>query len=327
MDLVKYLLRQKQQLAINKEKIGSTTVITAKQPVVTEAPKQTIEPMKNTIDTNGKSVSKPVEPVTQVANPKLKEDDDFLNNFEMPGKFAVPDKVAKNTNTITTVKTEKPKDPVVDVRAPVDSDATILYDSPEQAAASNGAVAANSTILPKKRKLEDSDDGSKTKKARLESTQQDFFDFLRKIGMKNVISLQIRRSKHEAPAEWGELGLNGSVQFKFSNKIAATPAALLDLFLQEKELESSTKINAWTHLYLDEELILSAPQIFEKTAFGHFKKFKFPRGTKIDTIRGMLFFAKELEKKSAIGSIDDVAQLIFKTVSYSTFCSLHGIGG
>jgi hypothetical protein len=41
----------------------------------------------------------------------------------------------------------------------------------------------------------------------------------------------------------------------------------------------------------------------------------------------MLFFAKELEKKSAIGSIDDVAQLIFKTVSYSTFCSLHGIGG
>lgn len=48
----------------------------------------------------------------------------------------------------------------------------------------------------------------------------------------------------------GELGLNGSVQFKFSNNIAATPAALLDLFLQEKELESSTKINAWTHLYL-----------------------------------------------------------------------------
>jgi hypothetical protein len=165
MELVTYLLRQKQQLAKNKEKIGSTTVITAKQPAVTEAPKQTIEPTKNTIDTNGKSVSKPVEPVTQVTNPKLKEDDDFLNNFEMPGKFAVPDKIAKNTNTNTTVKTEKPKDPVVEVRVPVDSDATILYDSPEQAAAANGAVAANgTTILPKKRKLEDSDDGSKTKK-------------------------------------------------------------------------------------------------------------------------------------------------------------------
>lgn len=165
MDLVKYLLRQKQQLAINKEKIGSAVTATQQQPAATEAPviNKVAEPTK--VITNGKA-PKPAEPVPQVTNPKSKEEDyDFLNNFEMPGKFAVPDKVVRNTSASAAIKPEKPKDPVPEIRAPVDNDATILYDSTEQASAANGAVATNNaTIVPKKRKLDDSDDGKTTKK-------------------------------------------------------------------------------------------------------------------------------------------------------------------
>lgn len=174
MDLVKYLLRQKQQLAINKEKIGSTPANKSSTTTTnTEAPKVTTEPTKNITDANGRFPSKPEEPVPQTENTKAKEEDDFLNKFEMPGKFAVPEKTAlkkSNTGTATpvaTVKTEKPKDAAEARPAAAADEATIMYDSPElAAAAANGAAAT--AALPKKRKLDDSDEGGSRKKYQTE---------------------------------------------------------------------------------------------------------------------------------------------------------------
>jgi hypothetical protein len=155
MDVVKYLLRQKQALTANQTQLSKPINNTNG---TSGSPKKSNEQNNTNVVDNGIKikpkviiVQKPPEPAEKMQE-EQSQSDYFLSNFEMPGKFAAPESVNKKP-AAQAVKVEKVKE-----LPRVEDDATILYDSPEQSA----AVAT--TTATKKRKLEDSDEGGAKKK-------------------------------------------------------------------------------------------------------------------------------------------------------------------